>query len=420
MAVDTARDGPWLALEGFGRSLGGGGWLRVNCIVLATCLGLVGRAPALGQERPTGLEVAGLPALGFDADEGFGYGVLAEVYHYGDGAREPYLWTVQPKIYLTTRGRRDITLFFDAPWLIPGGWRVSGYVGTERKLFSPYYGLGNGSTYQAVLEDPDGPNPRYYSFGRLRHIGRVDLQRPIAGLPLRLLVGAGMVRSEIDPVPEDVGTTVYAGEVATEVETRWTNFVRGGLVWDTRDRETAPRRGVWTEVLLQWVDEELGADYGYRRWTIIDRRYFSLTDRLVVAHRYLLQGVSGNAPVDELQRIETSFKAGEGLGGSSSVRGILKNRYTGKGMLAWNAELRWRVLDFEMAGRALHVGVSAFLDQGRVWEGGVQLRELLSGLHRGYGGGLHGGMGENFVGSLYAGTSAETGVKLYLGLGYLY
>jgi hypothetical protein len=29
-------------------------------------------------------------------------------------------------------------------------------------------------------------------------------------------------------------------------------------------------------------------------------------------------------------------------------------------------------------------------------------------------------MGQDFVGSLYAGTSAETGLQVYVGLGYLY
>jgi hypothetical protein len=66
------------------------------------------------------------------------------------------------------------------------------------------------------------------------------------------------------------------------------------------------------------------------------------------------------------------------------------------------------------------VAATAFLDQGRVWRGGVRFGELLSDLHRGYGVGLHGGMGQDFVGSLYAGTSAETGLQVYVGLGYLY
>jgi hypothetical protein len=52
--------------------------------------------------------------------------------------------------------------------------------------------------------------------------------------------------------------------------------------------------------------------------------------------------------------------------------------------------------------------------------GGVNPAELLSDLHRGYGGGLHVGRGENFVVSVDAATSAETGLQIYIGLGYLY
>jgi hypothetical protein len=373
-----------------------------------------------GQERPTGFEVAGLPALGFDADEGFGYGLLAEAYQYGDGSLMPYLWTVQPKLYLTTRGRRDITIFFDAPGLLPGGWRADASLGTQERIANPYYGLGNASTYETTLEDPDGPDPYYYAFGRIHRFARVNLQRALGESPLRALFGVGLVSTEIDPVPRDEGATLYGSQLGTSVRTYWTNFVRAGLVWDTRDRETAPRRGTWTEIVVQRTDESLGADVGFTRWTFVDRRYASLGERLVLANRYLLQGFGGDAPVDQLQRLETSFKEGEGLGGSSSLRGVPKNRYTGKGMLVWNTELRWRAVDFRALGRGFHVAASAFLDQGRVWSGGVRPAELLSDLHRGYGGGLHAGMGENFVASLYGGTSADAGLKVYLGLGYLY
>jgi len=396
------------------------GSLLIRCSLGATLLLAVTAGSALAQEQSTGLEIAGLPALGYDADEGYGYGVMAQVYQYGDGGPQPYVWTLQPKVFLTTRGRRDLTLFFDAPALLPGGWRVDGYLGLENKVTTPYYGIGNATVYDEVLEDPSGPDPHFYAIGRLRRIARFTLQRPLAESPLRVLFGAGLVSNEVDPVPKDEGATLYAGQVGTALQEYWSNFVRAGIVWDTRDRETAPRRGAWTELLVQRVDESLGADVSFTRWTFIDRRYFPLGERLVLAHRYLLQGVSGDAPTDQLQLVETSFREGEGLGGSSTIRGLLKNRYTGRGMLVWNTELRWRMVDFAMFGRRLHIASSAFLDQGRVWAGGVRPGELLSDLHRGYGGGLHGGMGENFVASLYAGTSSETAVKLYIGLGYLY
>ena len=366
------------------------------------------------------LEVAGLPALNFDSDEGFGDGALAELYRYRSGDFAPYVWTLQPKIFFTTRGRRELTLFFDAPHLLAGGWRMDIELGDERRIATPYYGLGNASVHDPALEDADGPDPHYYDFGRQRRSLLFNLQRPIAGLPLRVLFGGGLVRARITPVPEAIGSTVYAADVGATEETYWTNYLRGGVVWDTRDRESAPRRGAWTEFLVQRADRSLGADVGFTRVTFADRRYYSLTDRIVFAHRYLLQETSAGAPLHELQRVEMSFKPAEGLGGSRSVRGLPKNRFVGRGLLVWNSELRWRATDFQAVGRSLHIALSAFVDQGRVWTGGVRWDELLRDLHRGYGGGLHLGMGENFVASVDAARSSESDLSVYIGLGYLY
>jgi hemolysin activation/secretion protein len=115
-----------------------------------------------------------------------------------------------------------------------------------------------------------------------------------------------------------------------------------------------------------------------------------------------------------------SFKPAEGLGGSRSLRGLPKNRFVGRGLLVWNSELRWRAAEFRAAGRSFHIALSAFLDQGRVWTGGVQFDELMNDLHRGYGGGVHLGMGENFVASVDAARSSESNLSVYLGLGYLF
>jgi outer membrane protein assembly factor BamA len=196
--------------------------------------------------------------------------------------------------------------------------------------------------------------------------------------------------------------------------------VRVGLAWDTRDREIGTQRGTFTELLVQRADEKLGGDHSYTRVTFTDRRYYTLHSSLVFANRLLVQEVSEGAPLQDLHRIQTSFKQQEGLGGSKSLRGLPKNRYVGRGLFLWNAELRWRVANFRLIGRPFHAVLSAFLDSGRVWEEGVRLEELLTSLHRGYGGGVRLGMGESFVVALDAGTSRETGMPIYIGLGYLF
>lgn len=394
--------------------------LSLSCLACLLGWGLLA-GPTSAQSPPaSSLEVRVLPAVNFDSDEGFGYGVLAELYSYGAGGVEPYLWTVQPTAFLTSKGRRDLMLFFDSPHLLPGGWRVTGFVGSEKQVATPYYGLGNETVYDEALDAEDGPNPRYYRFGRTRNSASFSLQRSLGDTPVRFLFGAGVERTKVVPIPEETGTTLFATEFGPDEGSLWSNHVRAGLVYDTRDRETGARSGSWTDVLVQWVDESLGADFGATRWTFTDRRYVPLGSRLVFAHRYLLQDVSAGAPAYELFRVETSFKQQEGLGGAKTVRGLPKNRFVGRGLLVWNAELRWRVADFSVAGRDMHAVLSAFLDQGRVWRDGIQVDELLSDLHRGYGGGVRVGMGENFVVALDVGTSSGGGMPFYLGLGYLY
>ncbi|MFT5435105.1 MAG: outer membrane protein assembly factor BamA, partial [Myxococcota bacterium] len=195
---------------------------------------------------------------------------------------------------------------------------------------------------------------------------------------------------------------------------------RIGLIWDSRDRETGPTSGTWSEVLVQYVPSALGAEGSYARLTLTDRRYFTVVPRLVFAHRFLVQNVGDGAPAHELFLVQNSFKQQEGLGGAKTVRGVLKNRFVGRGMVVWNAELRWRAVDFSAFGRSFHTVLSAFVDQGRVWEEGVDVGELFSDLHRGVGAGVRLGMGENFVVSLDLATSDETGLPMYIGLGYLY
>lgn len=391
-------------------------------LALTTALMVLAVAQLHAQEAegPVGFEVGGLPAINFDSDEGFGYGALVHMYEYGEGGMAPYVWTLQPTVFLTTQGRRDLYAFFDSPHLLPDGWRIGGFLGYERQIASPYYGVGNETVYDEELDRDDGPNPYFYRFGRTRSSGRVTLQRSVPGLPIRVLVGGGVERTDVDPVPKDSGTTLFETEYGGEPTRVWSNFIRGGLVWDTRDRESWTTSGTWTEALVWWVDDALGADYSALRWTVTDRRYLRLGRRLVFAHRIAVQSVGEEAPVQELFRLQTSFRQQEGLGGSKTVRGVLRNRFVGRSMFVWNAELRWRAAEFRLVGRDFHSVLSVYLDQGRVWSDGVRPDEILSDLHRGYGGGVRVGMGENFVVALDGGTSAETGLQIYIGLGYLY
>jgi outer membrane protein assembly factor BamA len=293
---------------------------------------------------------------------------------------------------------------------------LGAYLGREQQLATPYYGVGNTTTYDAANEA--APNPFYYRYGRVGIRFSADVQRPIAG-PLRLLVGAGTRSAQIDLTPFDSGTTLLQTQQGgTRFPNARTTYGRAGLVYDTRDQETGPTRGQWIEVLAQRADKFAGGDVAFTRVTSTARGYWSLNDRLVLAERVTGQNLWGQVPFYELSTIQGSFSDGEGLGGSGSLRGWPKNRFIGKGVLFTNNELRWRVSDFSLRHRSSALVLNGFVDAGRVWAGGMTANGLFSDLHAGYGGGARLRYGQDFVVGADIGHSRESGAAIYIGLGY--
>jgi outer membrane protein assembly factor BamA len=375
-------------------------------------------ASAASAQKPHRVEFSGIPALNFDADEGFGYGAIVQLYGYDENPAV-YRWTLQPTVFFTTEGRRDYTLFFDAPSRADRPWRFTAFAGREQQLSTPYYGVGNNTSHDEQLEA--GRDHYFYRYGRDRLRASADAQHAVFRPQLRLLIGAGASREKIDLTPFDSGTTLLAAQLGSSApENGRTNFIRAGLTWDTRDREIGTHAGTWADVLVQRVDKNLGASNDYTRITAAYRRYSPLGARLTLANRVLLQNVDGDAPFYALTDVQTTQKPQDGLGGSSTVRGLPKNRYAGKGMLVSNNELRWRALDFARGGRRSSLVLSAFYDAGRVWADGVNASSALQDLHVGYGGGARLALGSSFVIATDVGHSSQSTAPIYIGLGYMF
>jgi outer membrane protein assembly factor BamA len=395
---------------------------RAHHVALRLCIASALLQPvvttAAGQLGPRAVEVSGLPALNFDADEGFGYGAIVALYGHAPGAAG-YSWTFQPTVFLTTHGRRDYTLFFDAPSSATNPWRTTAYVGHEQQLSTPWYGVGNATPYDSSIEH--GSRRYYYRYGRLQNRASLDLQHRAGSPSLRLLGGLGFSNDDIDLTPFDSGTTLIQAQLHDVTPARaHTNYLRVGLTWDTRDREIGTRSGTWADLLAQRVDTRLGATTDYTRWTGTLRHYQPFGARLTLANRLLVQTVEGDAPFSVLSEVQTTQKPQDGLGGASTVRGLPKDRFVGKGLLVSNNELRWRAADFALRGRPSSLVLSGFVDTGRVWADGVDLSTVTSGLHSGYGAGARLGFGSSFVIATDVGHSSQSSAPIYIGLGYLF
>jgi len=392
---------------------------------------------ATAQKKPrTGWGWGGVPAINYNADEGFGYGIVGNIYNYSDGSYAPYYWTVQPQIFFTTGGKQEHWLWFDSPYIFGKGIRVTSEIKMLKQLNNPYYGIGNGSAYneKAILTDEDD-NPEdpaqfidkhYYTYRRDRFSFKTDLMKALQTHPngrpkLSVLVGMGLISTtnELNGDSSKLKVDRYNGIISQkEIDGGLTNFLKAGIVHDTRDNEPAPNCGHWTDLVVELYPKLLGSDYQYSRLTITDRRYFPVTKKIVYTQRMLFEKLFGDVPFYDMSFYGSSYKVEEGLGGSKSLRGVLKNRFLGDTKFFANLEFRFKFLEFSQFGQDFYLATNEFFDFGRVWSKGECAGS--SGLHYSYGAGLHIGWNENFIIAVDMGTSEETRVQPYIGLGYLF
>src|SRR5262245_56627981 len=86
-------------------------------------------AAAAGLSEPapvrTGLGFAGMPLIGFNSDDGLGYGARVALYDYGSGLA-PYRYSLVLQLFQTTNHVAAHRVIFDAPKIFGSEWRVGG------------------------------------------------------------------------------------------------------------------------------------------------------------------------------------------------------------------------------------------------------------------------------------------------------
>ncbi|MCI2121861.1 MAG: hypothetical protein LKK19_04075, partial [Bacteroidales bacterium] len=89
-----------------------------------------------------------------------------------------------------------------------------------------------------------------------------------------------------------------------------------------------------------------------------------VSDKLVFAYRLNYQQFLGNAPwyaIPYLSVIGPSYDK-DAIGGYRTVRGLMANRVLGKGMGFYNAEIRYRFIDFHFLKQNFGLAVSGYCD----------------------------------------------------------
>jgi outer membrane protein assembly factor BamA len=251
-------------------------------------------------------------------------------------------------------GSRRAIVRFDAPLLWPG-WRFSAAAAAVRQSQFGFYGLGNDTPYDKTLVTDT--SKYYYRAHRTRYLTRAELTRRIVGRLSASLMG-GIERSRLS---SPAGPSVFAQTIGTQVDE--TDAIgRLALVFDTRDKEYNPQKGLFVEGS---VLRGSGGD-GYTRITAIARGYVSIREGTVLAARLAGSGIDGSPPLSARFDLPSWENTQSILGGAATNRGLAYERFAGSGVLIGSAEIRHNILDAGDFGAITAIG---FVDAGRVFEG---------------------------------------------------
>jgi hypothetical protein len=364
-------------------------------IILIPVFGFA-QADSVTVKKPKQFNLVPLPVLGYNIDIGFQYGIILNMFNYGDRSKYPeYIYSVYTELSRTTKGSGINQLFFDSKYLLPGNIRITADLSYLTELTLNFYGFnGYDAVYNADFinkETPDYKSRVFYNHDRRFFRFTADFQHSVGISNVNWLAGIGFFNFDISSVNIDKlnkgkkeADQLPDTELLFDKYRKWgiisdeeskggaVPSLKAGLIYDTRDQEANPMKGIWSEILLFFVPQIAGNNtFSYVKISVTHRQYFTLVkERLNLGYRLGYQGtIGGKAPFFMQPYMITSFAkvtTTDGLGGAKSLRGILRNRVVGDGVVLGNIEVRWKFLKTQLFNENLYLAVNSFADAGQV------------------------------------------------------
>lgn len=348
----------------------------------------------------TGFNFGPLPVVAFDADKGFQMGALLNIYDFGDGSTYPnsrQQWYFEASFF--TKGSQLYTVSYDNKFLIPDT-RFSTTLTVTNDKAMDFYGFNGYQSYydyEKVAAGKAGESYIYtpmYRVNRVAALFKADFIGNIwnkklfweAGYHLSYFKQGAIKRDKINKNKDE--NEIYPDSEPTlyELYRKWgiisddeadgglNSALRVGLLYDTRDKEGAPSKGIWAEAHITAAPKWLGTSNPFYKYSATFRHYVPIVnnDILTFAYRLNYQGTIGNkAPYYVLPYMTTMGQSydRDGMGGFRTTRGIMRNRVQGLDMAAYNAELRWRFVRFPLWKQNIALGLNLFSDGAMVTRG---------------------------------------------------
>jgi outer membrane protein assembly factor BamA len=440
--------------------------LKLSCLFLFSLSFFTPTLAETNEKRDKkGLSFVVLPILSFDSDLGIQYGLLGNLYNFGDGTRYPkYDHSLYVEFSRYTKGSQLFQVSFISDRIIKNVDSRIDIMYLEDML-AYFYGY-NG--YNAVYnKENEKINRAFYQYQNKSFRIKPDFQGTFngthfgwgAGLNL-IYVNPGSVdvsrinadkTNSVHNLPDDPNLYLYNKYVnwgiisSEETKKKWLNYFNLSIKYDTRDYSQNPFSGIFTEVVVEGAPGFLFNDFPHSKFAFIHRQYVPIIKkRLNVAYRLFYQTTVGKSQVPFYAQplIIGSFESNsvtQGLGGGRTLRGVLRNRVVGDGFVMANVEFRLKLFQLTLFKQYFDVYTNPFIDAGYITKE-VDISEQLSKLseedratyfrnekqqiHASGGLGFKLIMNDNFVLSLEAGKPFDKRdgdeFRLYLNMDYAF
>jgi len=332
-----------------------------------------------------------LPVVGYRSDMGFQYGACIDIFNYGDGSKYPgYDFKMNFEVSTYTKGSSVFRFYSYWNNIIPKGKLFVDVSYFIDKKFDFYGFNGYAAPYHKDFAIVNGvPEPDYgvknsgfYGFNRNQFRFIASMQQQIGDVK-GLYYGAGIAYFNNDI--NRLNLSAYDGQTTLYDLYCITNLIRenekgggnttqfkAGIIYDTKDYENDPTRGIYAEGVITGTPDMIDQKgHSNLTFTAVFQQYVPLyKEHLTFAYRIGAQNVlAGDIPFYEMINTNTLFfkkMYTDALGGASNVRGINRNRVIGKGFAWLNLDLRWRIVNFKFINQNWCVVLNPFVDAGMV------------------------------------------------------
>ena len=348
-----------------------------------------------------GWNFAPFPSIGYNSDTGFQIGALCEIFDYGDGSTYPgYRHKFNVDLSWTTKDQVKLHFFYDSKYLIPKVRLTFAATYILAQMY-PFMGfIGAAAPYYTDLASGKKQMNRVAMYNVRRNSMRImaDFQGDI--LPkFRWAAGISYWWYDIENVSVkkkgkpayDIVANEYLQNQGIDYASLWQLYqgvglirqneatgghhleLKAGLVYDSREHEADPSRGIWAEVYAYGSPDILngrGKDgYHYLKLAAHFRHYVPVwQDKITFAYHLAYQGkLAGNAPYYTLQNINTLYLRqiiSDGLGSINTVRGVPYNSVIGDGYAWANVEMRFKIVSFRFIKQNFYLATNPFFDMG--------------------------------------------------------